>query len=144
MIILDTNVLSEILKPIPDSAVSQRMFSVSRLQMHTTAIGMAEILLGMDLMPLGRKRNLLVPKVTELFSEEFAGKMLPFDREAAGVYAEIVAFRRRSGRPITVFDAQIAAIARRHAAILCTRNIKDFVGCEISLWNPWEQDCPSA
>ncbi len=72
-----------------------------------------------------------------MFDEDFGGRVLPFGSEAARVYAQIAAQRRRSGRPISHFDAQIAAIARSARAPIATRNVRDFDGCGIKVLNPW-------
>jgi predicted nucleic acid-binding protein len=97
-----------------------------------------EILLGIELMPAGRRSDALRPEVEGILYEDFVGRILPFDSAAARFYAQIVASRRRQGRPISPPDAQIAAIARVHGYALAPRNINDFRDCGITLINPWE------
>jgi len=97
----------------------------------------AEILLGVRLLPSGKRKNHLPNAVHGLFENEFSGRVLPFDRACVAHYAEIVASRRQSGRPIAQFDAQIAAIALQNDASLATRNGKDFEACGLRLIDPW-------
>jgi hypothetical protein len=97
-----------------------------------------EILYGLGLLPSGKRRAGLEAAVSEMFATDFAGRVLPFDQAAAKAYAEIAVARRRGGRPITQFDAQIAAIARSRDADLATRNIADFEDCGIGVINPWQ------
>lgn len=140
MIILDTNVLSEMLRREPDPIVSERLSHLSRGQTFTTVICFAEILVGISILPAGKKKAMLHTMITAMLRQEFAGRILPYESEAATQYAEILAYRRRVGRPISMADAQIAAIARHYGAILCTRNGKDFAGCGVRLWDPWSGD----
>jgi toxin FitB len=97
----------------------------------------AEMRFGMALLPDGKRRDQLVEAVEGLLTADFAGRILPFDSAAAFFYARIAADRRRAGRPISQFDAQIASIARSRAATLATRNVSDFAGCGVQLVNPW-------
>ena len=108
-----------------------------RAMVYTTSINKAEILYGVAALPEGRRRSALVAAAEAMFADDFAGRVLPFDEEAAAHYAEIVAARRREGRPIEAFDAQIAATARVAGALLATRDVGDFAGCGLSLFNPW-------
>jgi toxin FitB len=89
------------------------------------------------LLPLAKRRSGLETALSEMFAADFAGRVLPFDQAAAQAYAEIAAARRRAGRPIAQFDAQIAAIARSRDAGVATRNVADFEGCGIGVINPW-------
>ena len=102
-----------------------------------TTVTMAEILFGGELLPRGKRHDNMLAQVQAMFTEDFAGRILPFDEDAASAFAAIAASRRSQGRPITEFDAQIAAIARSRRAILATRNTADFEGCGILLVNPW-------
>ena len=137
MIVLDTNVVSELMKPGPSAAVLAWMGGRDRLELHTTSVTQAEILDGVLLLPAGRRRRAVEGAADAMFQEDFAGRILPFDSHAARRYADLVAERRRRGRPISQFDAQIAAIARAADARLATRNVRDFEHCGIRVLNPW-------
>jgi hypothetical protein len=102
-----------------------------------TAITQAEILYGIELLPKGRRKQGLMAAAQTMFSEEFGGKVFPFDSDAAPAFARISAVRRAQGKPISQLDAQIAAIVQTLGAELATRNITDFEGCGIKLLNPW-------
>jgi len=138
MIILDTNVLSDVIKPLPSREVVEWLARQPPLQVFTTAITQAEILYGIGLVAGGRRRVALEAAAEAMFQQDFAGRILPFDDEAARVFPKIAAARRLLGRPISQFDAQIAAIARSRNAAIATRNTKDFDQCEVSLLNPWK------
>jgi predicted nucleic acid-binding protein len=140
-VLLDTNVLSELMRPRPDPQVlgwfaaqgAQTRFVIS-------AVTQAEILLGVALLPAGKKRSALAAVAQAMFEQEFRGLNLAFDEHAAPGYAAIVAQRSRGGQPISVEDAQIAAIASHHRVPLATRNTKDFVNIPgLALIDPWQQ-----
>jgi predicted nucleic acid-binding protein len=137
MIILDTNVLSEALRPAPSAKVLEWMRAEPSSALFTTAITEAELLYGIALLPGGRRRQSLEAIVDVIFTEDLAGRVLPFDSAAAHEFAGIAADRRRAGRPISEADARIAAIARSRGAALATRNVGDFVGCGLTLIDPW-------
>ena len=137
MIVVDTNVLSEVLRPAPEPRVLAWLTTKPRSALFTTSITRAEILYGVRLMPEGRRRDALVEAVQAIFDEDFAGQVLSFDNDAADCYAEIAAGRRSAGRPISQFDAMIAAVARSRGATLASRNGKDFVDCGVTLIDPW-------
>ena len=138
MIVLDTNVLSELMRSLPDAAVFAWIAGQRRSDLYTTSVNKAEILYGIAALPPGRRRTALTAAAEAMFTDDFSGRVLPFDEEAAAQYAEIVAARRRVGRPIEAFDAQIAAVARIAGAEIATRDIADFTGCGVTLANPWE------
>ena len=138
MIVLDTNVVSELMRSAPASAVVRWVLAQASDELHTTSITQAEILFGARLLPAGRRRAALVDAAQAMFEVEFGRKVLPFDSAAAAEYARIASERRSAGRPISHFDAQIAAIAARSGAVLATRNTSDFDGCGVALVNPWE------
>jgi len=138
MIILDTNVLSESVRPHPNTDVLRWLASKPASSIFTTAITQAEILFGLETMPQGKRRSELVTATLAILEIEFAGRILPFDSDAAHAFAQISASRRSKGRPMSEFDAQIAAIARSLGATLATRNTADFAHCGIELINPWE------
>ncbi|HET6535844.1 MAG TPA: type II toxin-antitoxin system VapC family toxin [Sphingomicrobium sp.] len=137
MIILDTNVLSELMKAKPVENVSEWAGSQPASSLFITAVTQAEILYGIRLLPDGRRRKSIAIAAKAMFDEDFNDRILVFGSDAATAYAEIAVTRRNQGKPISQFDAQIAAIARSTGAALATRNVSDFEGCEIELINPW-------
>ncbi|MBO0911686.1 MAG: type II toxin-antitoxin system VapC family toxin [Acidobacteria bacterium] len=138
MTILDTNVVSETMASSPSRAVLSWIARRRAAdELFTTAITVAEILYGIELLPHGKKRNKLNSEAEAMFAEDFAGRILQFDEQAARVFAHIASSRRKSGRPIAAFDAQIAAIADVRGAAVATGNTGDFEGCGIRLVNPW-------
>jgi predicted nucleic acid-binding protein len=138
VIILDTNVLSELMVPIPSTVVLRWLAAQPSSSLFTTTITEAEILYGLELLPRGKRRLALQTAVDAMFEEDFSDRILPFDSDAARVYPQISAYRRASGRPIAQLDAQIAAIASSRGAALATRNARDFEHCGISVLNPWD------
>ena len=138
MIVLDTNVLSEALKPVPSDTVLAWMAAEIPLSVFTTTITLAEVLYGVEALPPGKRRTRLLLAIEKMFAEEFAGRILPFDEDAARMFAGIVASREAAGRPISQFDAMIAAIARSHRAAVATRNTADFERCGIPVVDPWK------
>ena len=140
MTILDTNVVSELISVAPSQAVVHWISSQRLLDdLLITAVTVAEILYGVELLPKGKRRDRLHQHAQAMFAEDFAGRVLPFDEQAARAFAPLTATRRAQGRPIAEFDAQIAAIVRVHDATLATRNTADFEGCGVRLIDPWQQ-----
>lgn len=139
MIVLDTNVLSEAMSASPDPGVSRWLGQQGNSQLFTTSISLAEVLQGIELLPSGKRKAGLLAAADTLFSTLFSGRVLPFHEAAARAFAPIASRRRAQGRPISLFDAQIAAIARAHGAALATRNTSDFEGCGVTLINPWNE-----
>lgn len=137
MIVLDTNVLSEGLRPQPSQNVLRWMQSEPISALFTTTITEAELLFGAALLPDGPRRQALEDVIAQLLGTRFAGRILPFDSAAAREFADIAAARRKGGRPIADADARIAAIARSRGASLATRNVRDFDGCGLSVVDPW-------
>jgi len=137
VIVLDTNVLSESLKPVPSPVVLDWLAAQERASVFTTAITQAEILYGIEILPPGKRRARLLAAVEKMFAQEFEGRILPFDQDAAGAFAKIVAARDAAGRPTSQFDAMVAAIARVHRAAVATRNTADFRHCGVDVVNPW-------
>ena len=137
MIVLDTNVLSEPLRPTPSARVLEWLRSQPNAALFTTTITEAELLYGIAISPHGKRRRVLESGVAKIFAERMIGRILPFDSAAARDYADLVATRRRAGRPISEADARIAAIARSRGAELATRNVADFAGCGLEVINPW-------
>lgn len=136
MIVLDTNVISEAMRPSPSAMVAAWMARENADSLFTTAVTEAEILLGVAILPNGR-RKLDLENAAQRVMALFSGRILPFDSVAAQTFADIVAERRRIGRPINDFDAQIAAIARSRKAVLATRNVCDFDDAGVTVINPW-------
>jgi len=137
MIVLDTNVVSELMRPDAAPLVFEWAARQPRSALFTTTVTMAEIFYGLELLAKGRKRLDLTAAATTLFETSFSGRVLSFDTDAAALYATIAAARRKAGRPIAPFDAQIASIALSRGASLATRNTADFELCGIPLINPW-------
>jgi predicted nucleic acid-binding protein len=140
MIQLDTNVISEYLRERPDAVVSAWLDSHPEEDLWTTSVVLAELLSGVEMMPSGRKQKALREAVEDMIVEDFRGQILTFNLPAARQYAQILAARRKIGRPIRELDAQIAAIARVHGATLATRDVNDFIGCNLAVVNPWDRN----
>jgi predicted nucleic acid-binding protein len=138
MIVLDTNVLSEVMRPNPSREVLEWIDSQSGDEVFTTAITVAEIYYGIELLPRGKRRNSLLAAAEAIFNGDFLDRALAFNAEAARIFSRIYARRRAAGHPITQSDAQIAATVELHGATLATRNVADFEGCGIRLFNPWQ------
>ena len=137
MIILDTNVISELLRPAPEPKVEHWMSAQDGLNVYLTSISEAELRCGLAIMGSGKRRAALIDAVDRILREDLAGRILPFDSDAAHSYATIAAARRAAGRPIAQADCQIASIAHTRGATIATRNSPDFEGCEIDLITPW-------
>jgi predicted nucleic acid-binding protein len=138
MIVLDTNVLSELLRPMPEARVLAWLASQPRSALFTTTVTRGEIFYGIGLLPDGARKKALWAAVRAIFDNDLAGRVLSFDTEAADAYAEIAASRRKAGKPISQFDAMIAGVARSRGASLATRNVKDFVDCGTDILDPWK------
>lgn len=137
-IILDTNVISELIQPMGSSIIREWLASQNGASLYTTSITQAEILYGIQILPEGQRRQKLLDGALIVFEHYLTERILAFDQKAAELYSQIAANRKQIGRPISQFDAQIAAICRVHQATLATRNIRDFLDCGIDLINPWE------
>ena len=138
MIVVDTNVVSELMRPRPDPQVREWVSAQAPGELCTTAITVAEIRYGLERLADGRRKQSLLAAATELFAA-FSDYIQPFDADAAIWYATIVAHRDRLGMPIDGFDAQIAAICRTRSAALATRNARDFQQTGIDVTDPWQQ-----
>lgn len=135
MIILDTNVVSELLKPRPDEAVVA--WVSQRTELILTAITVAEIEAGIHSLPAGKRKDELASGFRDAISPF---PIATFDDVAAREYGRIVAIRKAAGAPIAPLDAQIAAIAAAHGAAVATRNVKDFAHLELDIINPWQPE----
>jgi predicted nucleic acid-binding protein len=140
MIVLDTNVISELMRPEPHSAVFAWAMAQPRATLWTTAINQAEVLYGIAMLPEGRRRAALATAAEAMFAEDFAGRVLPINSAVAAHYAGIIMLRRRAGNPIEAFDALIAATALAAGADVATRDVGGFHGCGLTLIDPWRQD----
>lgn len=139
MILLDTNVLSELMKTDRSEQVVDWINEKPIQSLFITAITQAEVLYGISLLPNGKRKTGIKKAAKALFSSDFSGRILSFDSSSTYNFATIAAERRKSGQPISQFDAQIAAIARTWGCTLATRNVRDFNGCGIDVVNPWEK-----
>jgi len=141
MILLDTNVLSELMRPDPNLGVVQWLNRRPDSEIWICSVTVAEIRLGISLLPEGKRSRTLLAAAEQTFQDDFSERCLPFDCEAAGHYAHIVAKRKQQGLPVSVEDAQIAAVALTASLVLATRNTKDFASLDgLQVVNPWEHD----
>lgn len=139
MIVFDTNVVSELMRPTPSPSVLNWVRQQRPSEVCTTAVTVAEICYGIERLPHGQRKDLLLTAAEDFF-RAFGESVLPFDTSAAGWYGRIVSHRDRLGRPINGFDAQIAAICRNRGASVATRNVKDFEETGIAVIDPWQDD----
>ncbi len=137
MILLDTNIISELMRPEPEARVVRWVDSLDRSNIGITAITIAEILYGVGALPDGALKKHLFEAASAMFDDYLFGHVFAFDHRAAIEYAHIVVKREQTGHPISMPDAQIAAICLINDAKLITRNTKDFVNIDITLYNPW-------
>lgn len=137
MIVLDTNVVSELMRQAPDDGVVSWVDRFPVGDVYLTAVTAAELRYGVARLPDGRRKKGLMIKVAELLAEDFQDQILPFGGYTAAHYAEIAAAREQAGSPISMADAQIAAICRYYGAQLATRNIKDFADTGVQVLDPW-------
>ena len=137
MILLDTNVISEVMRVRPDPSVEAWLNAQPPEELWTASVVIAELISGIDLMPAERKQRQLREALEVMISEDFQDQILSFDLDSARCYGQILYARRRIGRPIREMDAQIAAIARVHGTTLATRNADDFAFCGLNVVNPW-------
>jgi toxin FitB len=139
MIILDTNVLSELMRLKPSARVVAWVAKQPATEIFTTSITEAEIFYGIELLSKGKRREGLLAAAESMFAEDLAGRVFGFESDAARVFSKIAASRRTRGRPISQADAQIAAIAHVRSAKLATRNVEDFEECGVDVVDPWNR-----
>ena len=139
MFVLDTNVVSELMRRTPERAVVAWIEHHHGSSLFLTAVTEAELRVGAAILPAGARRDALEARIDEYVFTEFSGRVLPFDSAAASAYAGIVARRRRIGRPAAHADTQIAAISQVHGMSVVTRNVADFADAGIEVVNPWPQ-----
>ena len=137
MLVLDTNVISEALKPEPNAKVRAWLEVQPAASVFTTAISQAEILYGVALLPKGRRQSILLTAAVSMFEEDFRGRVLPFDSEVARIYTSLASARRQDGLPISFADAQ-RVVTQSRGGRLATRNVRDFAGCGIEIVYPWD------
>ncbi len=137
MIVLDANVVSEFVRPTPCRSVIEWVDQHDSSDLVITALTAAELRAGVALLPEGGRRDELGVRIESLLVETFAGCVLAFDVDSAAHYAEVLAARTHGGRPISTFDAQIAAVCGQFNSVLATRNTADFTDTGIPLVNPW-------
>ncbi|MGO9084743.1 MAG: type II toxin-antitoxin system VapC family toxin [Terriglobales bacterium] len=137
MIILDTNVLSELMRPKPSPRVAAWVAKQPAAELFTTSITEAEIFYGIELLTKSKRREGLLAAAEAMFAKDFGGRICGFDSDAARVFSRIAAHRRARGRPISHADAQIAAIAQARGAKLATHNVADFEDCNVDVVDPW-------
>ena len=138
MILIDTSVICELMRPEPARTVLNWFAAHEPAALFLSAVSEAELRTGAAILPPGKRRDSLTASIDAMIKEDFAGRVLPFDSAAAKTYAAIAADRRAAGRPITEADCQIAAIARALGASMATRNVGDFEGCGIKIVDPWQ------
>jgi predicted nucleic acid-binding protein len=139
MIVLDTNVVSELMRPQSELRVIGWVDEQPTSTVHVTAVTTAELRYAVARLADGHRKTELTDRIERTFAEDFTGRVLAFDDRAAVHYADIVTDRERRGLPISMADAQIAAICRNHGARLATRNTRDFAHTGIEVLNPWTE-----
>jgi predicted nucleic acid-binding protein len=137
MIVLDTNVVSELMRDVPAELVVGWVDRQPSVDLHLSAITVAELLYGVARLPEGRRKTELARLIEAMLSDDFDHRVVAFDETAAAHYADIVVRRERAGRPISTADAQIAATCRSHGAALATRNVDDFADTGVTVNDPW-------
>jgi len=143
VILLDTNVVSELMRPVPDAKVLAWTRAQASEALATSVITVAEIGAGLSCLPVGARRRDLVARWSRLRDDGFGVRIFGLDLEAAKAYGDIFAKRQRSGRPAAAFDLLIAAIAQAHGLVVATRNVRDFEDCGVRFINPWTAALPS-
>jgi predicted nucleic acid-binding protein len=137
MFLIDTNVISELMRATPAPSVLSWFSTQDPSTLYLSAVTEAELRTGIAILPAGQRREGLKVALDATIAEDFEGRILPFDTDAAKTYAEIASMRRAAGRPIADADCQIAAIARASRAIVATRNLRDYEGCGVDSVDPW-------
>jgi predicted nucleic acid-binding protein len=140
MILLDTNVVSEVMAPTPNEPVLEWLDQRETETLYISTVTIAEIEYGLAALPDGRRRRTLSDRFERFLTLGFAQRVLPFDETAARLYGRLMGRRRKLGRPMSVLDGQIAAIAKAHRLALATRNVRDFEECGLEIFNSFETD----
>ena len=136
-VLLDTNVVSELMRKVPDPVVAVWAAGHRLEDLFFSAVGEAELRYGVAILPAGQRRETLLSDIERMMDEAFGSRVLPFDSGAARAYADIAAMRRSAGRPVGPADCQIAAIARSRHMAVATRNVRDFDDVGIEVVDPW-------
>ena len=137
MIVLDTNIISEVMKPLPSAAVLDWLNRQNSERLYLSCVSLGEIEYGLRILPEGHRRRELQERFRRFVASAFALRVLCYDEQAAQSYGEIMAERRALGRPMSALDGQIAAIAKVHGAAVATRNMRDFEYCGVELMDPF-------
>ncbi len=140
MILLDTNVVSEVMKVAPSASVLRWLDDQSSSAVYVSAVTVGEIEYGLRTLPDGRRRLQLKERFEQFIALAFAQRVLGYEEAAARLYGEIMGLRKELGRPMSVPDGQIAAIARSHGLSIATRNTRDFEECGVDLLNPFDPE----
>ena len=135
--LLDTNVVSELMRRVPNPAVALWAAGQPLEDLFFSAVGEAELRYGAAILPAGQRQETLVSDIERMLSEAFGNRIQPFDSGAARAYADIAARHRSAGRPVAPADCQIAAIARSRSMAVATRNVRDFEDADIKVVDPW-------
>jgi len=138
MILIDTNIISEIMSQSPSANVLDWVNNQDSLLLFISTITIAEINYGLRIMPEGKRKNNLTERFKYFISKAFEQRIVDFNENAAIQYADIMAHRKEIGRPMSVLDGQIAAIARSNDLKIATRNVRDFEECGVIIINPFE------
>ena len=144
MILLDTNVVSAVMKPVPVQTVMEWLDGRETASLYLSAITIAEIRYGLRVLPEGRRRRDLEERFGRFVARGFEHRILPFDVEAARFYGELMGHRKEIGRPMSVLDGQIAAIARANRCAVATGNVRDFEECGVEVLNPLASSGPDS
>jgi toxin FitB len=137
MIVLDTNVVSEMMKTAPSPTVLSWMNGQDASRLFLTAVTVGEIRYGLRVLPQGKRRRSLEEGFERILAEGFAGRILAFDEAAAHRYGEVMGRRKEIGRPLAILDGQIASIAGSNGYTVATRNVQDFIKCGVEVINPF-------
>lgn len=137
MIILDTNVVSEAIKPNRDQKVVAWLNEQAPETLYLTAISLSELLLGVEILPSGKRKNQISTGINQLLDKIFGTRILPFDQDAARIHAPIIAAARASGKTVSLYDGQVAAIAKLHGFAVATRDTNPFTTLNVDVLNPW-------
>lgn len=137
MILIDTNIISEMMKPMPNTNVMNWLDQQEVIKLYVSTVTIAEIAYGINALSEGNRRNVLEESFHSVLREAFEHRILPFDEVAAHLYGKIMTRRKELGKPLSILDGQIAAIARANNFTVATRNSKDFADCDLNLINPF-------
>jgi toxin FitB len=138
MFLLDTNTVSELMRPRPEQRVLEWVATRPLAELAVAAPTTMEVRFGIAILPDGRRRAELDARFRRFLAQGFADRVLPFDHAAADACADIRALRRREGRPVSTEDAMIAAVARVNGAAVVTRDRRGFEGCGVAVVDPWD------